>query len=138
WTQDTWKKWLLPGKNARQEAPKDDAPDDPLRLKLSEQAKKNLRLVIKEVRRETYWRKIYLPGSVVDRPGHSDRGIPAPIAGVITHVFAVPGKVVRAGDELFRLRLVSDSFQTSQMELFKSTRELEIVQKERKRLGEVG
>jgi len=133
-THETW--------NGRLSAPQADekkpsASDNPERVKLSEQAQKNLRLIVKETVPSTYWKKIYLPGTVVDKPGHSDRGIPAPIAGVITSVSAVPGKTVRAGDELFRLRIVSESFQTSQMELFKSTRELEIVQKERKRLASI-
>ena len=141
-TRATWKSWLLPPTETKAAEDKEPSSDSPDRVKLSEQAQRNLRLEVKEVRLASadkpYWRKIYLPGSVVDKPGHSDRGIPAPIAGVVTNVFAVPGKVVRVGDELFRLRLVSDSFQASQMELFKSTRELEIVQKERKRLAEFG
>ena len=133
-TRDTWQPWLIPTKDTKGDAKKDSASDNPERVKLGGQAQRNLRLVVKETLPTTYWRKIYLPGTVVDRPGHSDRGIPAPIAGVVTQVFAVPGKTIRVGDELFRLKLVSESFQASQMELFKSTRELEIVQKERKRL----
>jgi cobalt-zinc-cadmium efflux system membrane fusion protein len=133
-TRETWSGWLSAPKADEKKPP---ASDNPERVKLSEQAQKNLRLIVKETLPTTYWKKIYLPGTVVDKPGHSDRGIPAPIAGVITSVSAVPGKSIRAGDELFRLRLVSESFQASQMELFKSTRELEIVQKERKRLASI-
>ena len=133
-TRETWSGWLSAPKADETKPP---ASENPERVKLSEQAQKNLRLIVKETAPSTYWKKIYLPGTVVDKPGHSDRGIPAPIAGVITSVSAVPGKTVRAGDELFRLRIVSESFQTSQMELFKSTRELEIVQKERKRLASI-
>jgi cobalt-zinc-cadmium efflux system membrane fusion protein len=133
-TREAWKDWLSAPKADEKKPP---ASDNPERVKLSEQAQKNLRLIVKETLPTTYWKKIYLPGTVVDKPGHSDRGIPAPIAGVITSVSAVPGKSIRAGDELFRLRLVSESFQASQMELFKSTRELEIVQKERKRLASI-
>jgi len=136
-TRDTWKTWLLPAKQAKEEE-KPAASDNPERVKISEQAQRNLNLVVKEATLTTYWRKIYLPGTVVDRPGHSDRGVPAPIAGVVTEVKCIPGKTVRAGDELFRLRLVSDSFQTSQMELYLNTRELEIVNKERKRLQAIG
>lgn len=136
-TRTTWTAWILPDKAA---TGADDAvphSDGPERVKISEQAQRNLRLVVKEAALTTYWKKIYLPGSVVDRPGHSDRGIPAPIAGVVMTIHAIPGKTVRAGDELFRLRLVSESFQTSQMELFKSVRDAEIVQKERKRLESI-
>lgn len=137
-TRDTWKDWLVRTKDADDDdAAKAPHSDHAERVIISEQAQRNLRLVVKEANLTTYWRKIYLPGTVVDRPGHSDRGIPAPISGVVISVNGVPGKTVRPGDELFRLRLVSESFQSSQMELFKSVRELEIVQKERKRLESI-
>lgn len=136
-TRDAWKGWLIASKNAKGDEEKDDSPDKPKGVTLSEQAQKNLRLISKPARVTAYQRKIHLPGAVVDRPGHSDRGIPAPIAGVVTNVYAIPGKTVRAGDELFRLRLASDSFQTSQMELYKSVGELEIVREKRKRLESV-
>lgn len=137
WTRDQWKPWLIPPQDTADAEAKEPPPENPERVKLSEQAQKNLRLLVKEVPPTTYWRKIYLPGTVVDRPGHSDRGISAPIAGIVSQVSAVPGRTIRVSDELFRIRIASDSFQTSQMELFKSTRELEITQKERKRLENV-
>ncbi len=133
-TQETWKPWLIPPKDNSDDAKQEPAPDNPEVVKLTEQAQANLKLTVKEIEPTTYWRKLSIPGSVIDRPGHSDRAVAAPIAGVITQVTAVPGKAFRAGDELFRIRLASDSFQSSQMELFKSVRELEIVRRERKRL----
>lgn len=134
WTKETWQGWLVRVKETDSEKDKEEPPDSPERVKLSPQAQRNLRLVVKEVQPTTYWRKIYLPGAVVDRPGHSDHGIPAPIAGVVISVNALPGRMVRPGDELFRLKITSESFQTSQMELYKYHRELEIAQKEHKRL----
>lgn len=133
-TQATWKPWLIPAKGNPDEAKKDAPPDGAEVIKLSAHAHANLKLIVKEIEPTTYWRKLSIPGSVVDRPGYSDRAITAPIAGVVTHVTAVPGKVFRAGEELFRLRLASDSFQASQMELFKSVREFDITRRERKRL----
>ncbi len=133
-THTIWKPWLIPAKVSDDAAKKDAPPDSPEVIKLSAHAQTNLRLNVKEIELTTYWRKLSIPGTVVDRPGHSDRTIAAPIAGFITQVTAVPGKSFRAGDELFRLRLASDSFQTSQMELFKSVRELDIARRERKRL----
>ncbi|MBI3823992.1 MAG: HlyD family efflux transporter periplasmic adaptor subunit [Planctomycetes bacterium] len=132
-TRETWKGWLIPAK-AKAEEKKGEETEKRERVVLSDQAMKNLRLVTRPIALTTYQRKIFLPGAVVDKPGHSDRGIPAPISGVVTNVTAVPGKTVHSGDELFRIRVVSESFQTSQMELYKSTRELVIVQKERTRL----
>lgn len=133
-TRTTWTEWLTPTK---EDGARKKAADGVERVTLSVQAQKNLRLIVRQSALTTYERKIYLPGTVVDKPGHSDRGVPAPIAGVIVSVNAVPGKSLRTGDELFRLRVVSESFQTSQMELFKNTRELEIAQKEYKRLKAV-
>jgi multidrug efflux pump subunit AcrA (membrane-fusion protein) len=43
---------------------------------------------------------------IVDRPGVSDRGVTAPVAGVITKIFAYPGETVRSGDRLFGLKLI--------------------------------
>ncbi len=137
-TRATWKSWLIPSNERMTDGDKKPMAENPDRVKLSVRAQKNLNLLVEEIGSPTtYWKKIYLPGTVVDRPGHSDRAVPVPIAGVVTWVNAIPGKTVKVGDELFRLRLVSESFQASQMELFKSTRELEIVQKERKRLESI-
>src|SRR5690348_9811634 len=74
-TRDTWKSWLVHDKQANAGDEKPPASDSPERVKISEQAQRNLRLVVKEATLTTYWRKLYLPGTVVDRPGHSDRGI---------------------------------------------------------------
>src|SRR5258708_4312607 len=90
--RDTVTGWLIPAKDVTGADTKALGSDSPGRVKLSPQAQKNLRLVVKETNPTTYWKKIYLPGTVIDRPGHSDRGIPAPIAGVVTWVNAIPGK----------------------------------------------
>jgi cobalt-zinc-cadmium efflux system membrane fusion protein len=130
-TYPAWRGWF-----AAPEPPKKDDhhAEHPERVKLSQQARKNLRLKVEPVQPTTYWRRIPIPGAVVDRPGRSDRAVTAPIAGVVTEVFAVPGKTVRPGDDLFSLRLNSESFQTSQMELYKAILELEIAQRELDRL----
>src|ERR1041385_6436430 len=102
-TRETWKPWLLHRTSGNDGDTKPPTGAGPERVKISEQARRNLRLDVKEATLTTYWKRIYLPGAVVDRPGHSDRGVPAPIAGVVTQVNALPGKTVKAGDELFRL-----------------------------------
>ena len=45
---------------------------------------------------------------MIDPPGLCERGVPAPLPGVITRFHARPGDIVRAGDPLVTLRLVSD------------------------------
>jgi membrane fusion protein, heavy metal efflux system len=98
-------------------------------VRLSAPARKNLSLTSKRVQLTTFWRTLELPGLVVDRPGISDRGVVTPITGVVTKVHAFPGSVIQPGDELFSIRLISDSLQTSQLEIFKATKEIEIAKK---------
>jgi membrane fusion protein, heavy metal efflux system len=103
-------------------------------VKLSAQARKNLGLVSKPLAPATYWRTLELPGVVVDRPGVSDRGVVAPIAGTVTQIHIFPGSTVAPNDPLFTIRLVSESLHTSQLELYKATREIDIAKRQRERL----
>jgi cobalt-zinc-cadmium efflux system membrane fusion protein len=107
-------------------------------IQLSPQAVANLKLVVKPLRLDTYWRTLPVPGMVVERPGKSDRGVTTAIAGIVRGVKAVPGDMVRPGDELFTLRLISESLQTSQTELFKNAMELQITQDQKKRMEKSG
>ena len=103
-------------------------------LKLSPQARQNLGLVAKAAKLQTYWRTIQVPGAVVDRPGRSDRGVTAPAVGAVVQIHAFPGDTVKPGDRLFTLRLFSEYLQNTQSELFKATREVEIVKEQYARL----
>ena len=100
-------------------------------LKLSPQARKNLGLVAKAAKPQTYWRTIQVPGAIIDRPGRSDRGVTAPAVGAVVQVHAFPGDTVRPGDRLFTLRLFSEYLQNTQSELFKATRETELLKEQR-------
>jgi multidrug efflux pump subunit AcrA (membrane-fusion protein) len=103
-------------------------------LQLSEQARKNLGLVSRPVKLESYWRTIQIPGVIVDRPGRSDRGVTAPAVSVVVKVHAFPGDTVKPGDRLFTLRVVSEYLQNTQAELFKSTRAAQLVRERRDQL----
>lgn len=134
-TFDSWRDWLAASKKAQ------DHDDDhghghaeKERVQLSPQARANLRLIVKPLKLESYSRTIAIPGMVVDRHGKSDRGVTAPIAGVVKRVAAVPGDTVLPGDELFVIRLNSEYLQSSQMQLYKTARELEINKDQYKRL----
>ncbi|APZ96443.1 efflux RND transporter periplasmic adaptor subunit [Fuerstiella marisgermanici] len=109
--------------------------EEPKVLKLSPQARKNLELVSKPARPQTYWRTIQVPGEIVDRPGQSDRGVTSPAVGVVSEVHAFPGDTVRPGDRLFTLRLFSEYLQSTQKELFSSTKESQIAQEQLARLS---
>jgi len=103
-------------------------------LKLSPQARKNLGLIAKAAKPQTYWRTIQVPGAIVDRPGRSDRGVTAPAVGAVVQIHAFPGDTVKPGDRLFTLRLFSEYLQNTQSELFKATRETQLVREQRARL----
>src|SRR4051794_3638904 len=74
---------LLPSHKAsaeKKEGHEEHAHGD--RVKLTPQARQNLGLVVKPVAlTDVYWRTMEVPGAIVDRPGQSDRGVPAPITG---------------------------------------------------------
>ena len=103
-------------------------------VKLTPQAQANLHLTSKPLRLETFWKTIQMPGQIVDRPGFSDRGVVAPITGVVTKVHHFPGDTVGSGDVLFTLRLLSESMQLAQTELLKATREMQITQELKQKL----
>jgi cobalt-zinc-cadmium efflux system membrane fusion protein len=111
------------------------ATDGTIPVRLSAEARKNLRITSKPLQATTYWRKFDVPGVIIDRPGVSDRGVVAPVTGIIKQIHAFPGNNVAPDAPLFTLRLTSESLHTSQLELFKATKEIEIAKEQRKRLG---
>jgi cobalt-zinc-cadmium efflux system membrane fusion protein len=105
---------------------------------VSEQAQKNLEIVAKPLKVETYWKAISVPGMVVDRPGVSDREIVAPAIGTLSQILHVPGDTVQPGETLFILKLLSDAVQQSETGLYKATQELKIAESQRQRLVAAG
>lgn len=105
---------------------------------LTDQAIANLGLNAKAVQPRTYWKTIQVPGMVVDRPGHSDRGVVAPAIGVVARINYFPGDTVRSGDMLFTLKLLSESLHLTQTDLFKATQDITLAQVQRKRLAASG
>ena len=96
------------------------------RVKLSPQAQAGLGLEVEPLVPEAYTRTVLIPGMVVDRPGLSDRGVAAQVAGVVTEVKVQPGDTVRPGEPLFTVRIVSELLQNAQADLFKAARDLQI------------
>jgi len=107
-------------------------------VELSPQARKNLGVVSRPVVVSDYRRTILVPGEIADRPGVSDRGVTAPVVGVVTQVHAFPGDTVRPGEKLFTLRLLSEYVQNAQAELFKAIRETDLEREKRARLAQLG
>ncbi|MFO0930249.1 MAG: efflux RND transporter periplasmic adaptor subunit [Gemmataceae bacterium] len=107
----------------------DDHDHGPIRtVKLTPQARANLHLTSRPVTLQTYWRTMPVPGMLIDRPGVSDRGITAPVAAVVSRLQAFPGDVVRPGDVLCTLRLVSEHVQNLQSELYRTSEEIKLTQ----------
>ena len=133
-TRDHWLAWLssetATARAAEQQSPIEDAKV----LRLSPEARKNLELVSKPVALQDYWRTTQVPGVVVDRPGVSDRGVTSPAVGIVTQIHSFAGDTVRPGETLFTLRLFSEYLQNTQSELFKATRETQLIKEQRMRI----
>lgn len=134
-----WKSEWLPLVDSRfAESPNEDhdedihkAPasqDSPDMLELSPQAQKNLGLQVRPVVVSDYWKKIQIPGTIEDRPGVTDQGIMSPLEGVVTRVHAFAGDIVRPGQKLFSIRLVSAYLQELQGKLFKASNEIKLLE----------
>lgn len=139
YTRDTWWGRIFPPQATEEsdDHGHDHAHGGHERVKLTPQARANLRLVVQPIALTSYARTLSVPGMIVDRPGKSDRGVTTPIAGIVTEVAATPGATVQPGDALVRIRVISETLQTSQTELFKATRELQIAQEQKRRLDAV-
>ena len=107
--------------------PERSSAGEPQQVRLTPQAQANLRLVTRPLKPGTYWRTAELPGTVVDRPARSDRGVIAPVTGVVTKVHHFPG------DTLFTVRLLSEAVHLTQSDLFKTTHEVQLTQEQKKR-----
>jgi membrane fusion protein, heavy metal efflux system len=108
-----------------------------LPVRLSPQARANLNLNTKPLKPKAYWRTIEFPGVIVDRPGLTDRGVVAPVTGVVAKVHAFPGDAVDPLAPLFTLRLQSDSLYNSQLELFKAAKDMELARNKLQRLAPI-
>jgi hypothetical protein len=137
WTRELWLPWfevISDGKDSGETHPA-HGPNE--RIKLSKQARENLRLVVKPIEPQTFRRAIQLPGVVVERRGKGDQSIVAPVAGVVKMVHALPGDVIHLGEALMTLRINSEPLQMSQTELFKTAQEIKITGAQKSRLETV-
>lgn len=107
---------------------------EPERVKISPQARANLRLDVRPIQPQAYRRTITVPGVVAERRGQGDHGFVAPVAGVVQAIHALPGEIVAPGAALVTLRVVSEPLQMSQTELYKAAQESRIVEDQKKRL----
>lgn len=135
WTQPWWYPYLLAPAEAPAAVEEPTAETAPDRIKLSPQAQQNLGLRSATLTPRPYWRSLLLPGVVVGRPGESEVGVHARAGGVITDIAVRPGETVRPGQLLFRLELVSEFLQATQIDLAKTANELALARIERDRIA---
>ncbi|WP_417391997.1 efflux RND transporter periplasmic adaptor subunit [Gimesia sp.] len=139
--RDHWMPLLMqkPSDNSRRQAAATKQADqkkapDQEKIVLSDQAISNLGLQVKSVLPETYWKTLQVPGMVVDRPGRSDRGVISPVDGVLEKMNYYPGDTVRPGEVLYTIRILSETLQQTQTNLFKDTQNITLAEAKKKRL----
>src|SRR5262245_50505943 len=75
-TRDRWQPLFTAPSEEKE--PEPSSRGEATSVKISPQARENLGLTTKPVRLQTFLRTIQVPGLIVDRPGRTDRGVPAP------------------------------------------------------------
>jgi multidrug efflux pump subunit AcrA (membrane-fusion protein) len=138
WTFPQWREWLPFERSA---APEEDdehhhAHED--ELKLSPQAMNYLDLKLQEIqfRKDPVIRYLRVPGTIEEQPGKVHVHVAAPVAGVVRKIYRFPPEVVKPGDLLFRMQILSEALQNVQAQLYRTARDLEINQDLQKRLRE--
>lgn len=107
-------------------------------IAISEQARRNLGLKIAAVEPQDFWKRIIVPGQVVNRPGHSERSINSTVQGTILKVHVLQGQTVRPGDPLFEIQLTSELLASAQSNLLRIVQDVELNEAEIKRLTPIG
>src|SRR6188472_656060 len=112
-TRDSWLPLITSAADEAPEAAHEHAA--PERVKISSQARANLKLLIKPIKLETFRRSLQMPGEVVERRGRGDQSFTAPMTGVVKSIVSFPGDIVEPGGPLLTLRLTSEAMQASQL-----------------------
>lgn len=108
--------------------------DELASLELSPQAQANIGLKAGKVTIEDFWRKITVPGIIVERRGKTKSRIVAPLTGIVTKVNVIEGEAVRPGQALFNVRLTHEDLVQAQVDYLKLIEELDVVNLELERL----
>ena len=109
-------------------------------LELNAQALKNLGLssdYLKPIALSDYKRTITIPAIVATKPGRTQIRVSSPLSGVVTHVHAVTGEAVTAGELLFEVRLTYEDLVDTQTQFLKTLSDLDVERREIARLEEV-
>lgn len=134
-TRDRWLPLVTLGPRPSAEEHEDKHAGASTSIVLSEQARKNLGLRLGPVKVTDYWRSITVPGSVIERPGHSHRKVNAPLAGIVQNIHVHQNQMVMPGDPLIDLALTGESLASVQSGLLRTLRDIEVNTAELDRLA---
>ncbi len=106
-------------------------------LVLSEQARKNVGLTLLTVQPRDFQRTVIVPAVVAERPGRSQLTVSAPMTGIVTRIYPIPGEAIAPGDPLFDLRLTHEDLVEKQTSLLRDLEQRDVIQREVDRLEEI-
>ncbi len=107
-------------------------------LEMSQNGLKNIGYRPFTVETGDFEKKLTLPATVVDRPGHTQIQIPAPMTGIVTRIYPIQGAAVKPGSPLFELRLTHEELVAAQRDFLRSAENIDVVNREIKRLESIG
>src|SRR5262245_33610251 len=86
-----WIPWLQHDEAKQTAAEPEEVAGPTDKVIVGDQAQKNLKITATSLKATTFWKTITIPGTIVDRPGVSDRDVVAPAVGVVSNIHHVPG-----------------------------------------------
>lgn len=107
-------------------------------IELSDLAQQNLKLVSLPLKPVTDWTTITVPGIIIDRPGSGDRGVVAPVTGVVKQIHRVAGEWPKPGEPLITMAILSETLHQMQTDLFKATQDRKLAEEQKTRLAKAG
>ncbi|HJN09150.1 MAG: efflux RND transporter periplasmic adaptor subunit [Pirellulaceae bacterium] len=110
---------------------------DDTAIELTGAGLKNIDYTPVQVSLSTFQRTIALPAMVVERPGHSQIQITAPLTGVVTKVYAVQGAASVPGSPMFDIRLTHEELVAAQRSFLQTAENLKVVKREIDRLNAI-
>lgn len=137
-TRHFWLPWVTTTKAGETASSQHEPAPVNDKVLLSDQAIANLDIKSLPLEATSFWKKITVPGMVVDRPGQSDRGVVSPVMGVIQTVHRFPGESVAPGEPLFTIRVLSETLHQTQSELYKTAQSIKLAQVQKGRLLQAG
>src|SRR5262245_20793555 len=133
-TRGTWLPWVRNQKPDVAEESNQRA-EPAAKVVLTDQMLQSLRLTSAPLKPDTFWNTIEVAGMIVDRPGYSDRGVVAPVTGVVMAIQRFQGETVRPGEALFTIKILGESLYQTQSDLFKAVQDIKLAKAQRKRLA---